>query len=104
MRSVLPGVAVLLELVSVAHAQGAAAPQGCLAPGEMQEVVSSNQIVAPATAVVTARRTVPGADVVRANLCRSGDGLVYVITALRKDGRVVQVMIDAPSGRVQSAQ
>jgi hypothetical protein len=47
---------------------------------------------------------VPNADVVRANLCRGPGGLVYVIMALRRDGRVVQVMIDGPSGRVQSVQ
>jgi hypothetical protein len=29
---------------------------------------------------------------------------VYVIVALRKDGRVVHVMIDGPSGRVRSVQ
>ena len=51
---------------------------------------------------MTARRQVPNADVVRANLCRSSDTLVYVIMALQKDGRVVQVMIDGSSGRVKS--
>ena len=72
----------------------------CLPPAEMREMVADHHVVAPIRAMRTARRAVPGADVVRANLCRSSDTLVYVITALRKDGRVVQVMIDAPSGEL----
>ena len=89
-------------VMGAAHAQGAAALRNCLAPREMQEIVSSNGVIAPANAVMTAQRQVPNADVVRANLCRSDNALVYVIMALRKDGRVVQVMIDAPSGRIRS--
>lgn len=86
-----------------AHAQSAAAAlQDCLPPREMQEAVASKSIVTPASAVMTARRQVPNADVVRANLCRSSDTLVYVIMALQKDGRIVQVMIDGSSGRVKS--
>jgi uncharacterized membrane protein YkoI len=91
-------------VMGAAHAQGAAALRNCLAPREMQEIVSTNGVVAPASAVMTAQRQVPNADVVRANLCRSDNALVYVIMALRKDGRVVQVMIDAPSGRIRSVQ
>jgi uncharacterized membrane protein YkoI len=70
----------------------------------MQEAVASKSVVAPASAVMTARRQVPNADVVRASLCRNSGGLVYVIMALKKDGRVVQVMIDGSSGRVKSVQ
>jgi len=89
--------------VSAAHAQSAsAALQNCLPPREMQEAVASRGIIAPASAVMTARRQVPNADVVRASLCRSSDALVYVIMALQKDGRIVQVMIDGSSGRVKS--
>jgi uncharacterized membrane protein YkoI len=86
-----------------AYAQSAsAALKNCLPPREMQEAVASKGVVAPASAVMTARRQVPNADVVRASLCRSSDALVYVIMALQKDGRVVQVMIDGSSGRVKS--
>ena len=105
MRSTLP-ILACWALMGTAQAQGApsAALQNCVPPRDMPEVVASSGVVPPATAVMTARRQVPNADVVRANLCRSGTGLVYVIMALRKDGRVVQVKIDGPSGRVQSVQ
>jgi len=90
-------------MMGAASAQSTtAALQNCLPPREMQEAVAAKGVVAPASAVITARRQVPNADVVRANLCRSSDTLVYVIMALQKDGRIVQVMIDGPTGRVKS--
>lgn len=93
----------LWGMMGAAHAQSAtAALQNCLPPREMQEAVAGKGVVAPALAVMTARRQVPNADVVRANLCRSSDALVYVIMALQKDGRIVQVTIDGPTGRVKS--
>ena len=96
-------VIALWGLTGSAHGQSAAAAlQNCLPPREMQEAVASKGVIAPASAVITARRQVPNADVVRANLCRNSDTLVYVIMALQKDGRVVQVMIDGSSGRVKS--
>ena len=36
----------------------------------------------------------------RGGLCRQGEALMYRILTLRKDGRLVQVVIDGPSGRV----
>lgn len=102
MRLVLSIIA-LWGLMGVSHAQSATSSLGnCLLPREMQEAVASKSIVAPASAVITARRQVPNADVVRASLCRSNDALVYVIMALQKNGRIVQVTIDGPSGRVKS--
>jgi len=96
-------VIAIWGMVGAASAQSAtAALKNCLPPREMQEAVASKGVVAPASAVITARRQVPNADVVRASLCRSSDALVYVIMALQKDGRIVQVTIDGPSGRVKS--
>jgi uncharacterized membrane protein YkoI len=95
----------LWTMMGTVHAQSAsAALKNCLPPREMQEAVASKGVVAPASAVMTARRQVPGADVVRASLCRNSDALVYVIMALQKDGRIVQVMIDGSSGRVRSVK
>jgi uncharacterized membrane protein YkoI len=101
MRFLVLGVACW-SFVGVARAQGAAAFQDCLTPREMREAVWTKDVVSPAAAVMTARRAVPNADVVRADLCRGREALVYLIVALRKDGRVVQVTIDAPSGKVKS--
>jgi uncharacterized membrane protein YkoI len=91
---------VIAAFFGAARADGAVDTKACLAPGEVQEIVLTDKVISPATAVNTARQRVPGADVVRANLCRDGQTLVYIISALRKDGRVVRVVIDAPTGRV----
>ena len=102
MRLVWLAIAMLVT-AGAAYAQSAAAAlQNFLPPREMQEAVASKGVVAPASAVMTARRQVPNADVVRASLCRNSDALVYVIMVLQKDGRIVQVMIDGSSGRVKS--
>lgn len=90
--------------IGAAHAQGSTPLQDCIPQHEMQEVVAAHKVVAPVAALNVARQQVPNADVVRANLCRSDNALVYVIVALRKDGRVVQVMIDGPSGRLKSVE
>ncbi|MBV9078170.1 MAG: PepSY domain-containing protein [Methylobacteriaceae bacterium] len=76
--------------------------ESCLSSGDTLEIVSAKQVVAPGAAIVLAREAVPNADVLRASLCRDEDELVYRITVLRHDGRVVRVTVDAPSGKVKT--
>lgn len=73
---------------------------GCVLPREMRELVAANKYVAPTAALVTARRSMPNADILRADLCRRDGAFVYVIIALRKDGKAVEVLVDAASGKV----
>jgi uncharacterized membrane protein YkoI len=103
MRSFWIGAA-LLGTLGVVRAEGTTGALSCLNPGEMRETVAERRVVAPAMAVVTARGAVPGAEIVRANLCRAEDHLLYVIMALRRDGRFVYVTIDAASGKVKTVQ
>ena len=91
----------------VLAASGAGAndnPRGleCLSSGDALEVVSAHKVVPPERAVVLARGAAPNADVVRAVLCRQRDVLVYLVMALRADGRLVRVTVDASSGKVKS--
>lgn len=93
--------------VFAAPAFGAAAlrrpPEpGCLSSGDATEAVTMHKVVSPGEALVGARRAVPDAEVLRASLCRSADALVYRITVLRRDGRIVRVTVDAPSGKVRN--
>jgi hypothetical protein len=92
--------AALSIMVSVGRADEAAPVVACLPPRELQQVIYTEKLIPPAAAVTLARRQAPEAEIVRANLCRGQIGLVYVIVALRGDGRFVQVMIDAPSGKI----
>ncbi len=93
-----------LALLGYIGAAGAAGPETCLSPGEIQEAVAQGRVVEPRAAILVARRLVPGADVMRGGLCRNGDALIYQILVLGKDGRVVHVTIDAPSGKVISGR
>ena len=103
MRWLLVGVA-LLGFLTTARAAGPIVAQPCLSPREMQDSVAANRVVAPALAVGAARRAVPGADLLRVTLCRDRDAFIYVISVLRKDGRVVHVVVDGPTGRVATMQ
>ena len=92
----------------VLHGPARAADRGagehCLSSGDALEVVSAHQVVTPGAAIVVARQAVPNSDVLRAALCRDPGSLVYMIMALRKDGRLVRVVVDAPSGKVKAVR
>lgn len=103
MRSLWIGVA-LLGFLSSARAESPAVAQPCLSLREMHDVVAAGRVVAPALAVGAARRAVPGGDMLRAGLCRAGEIFIYVISVLRKDGRVVHVVVDGPTGKVAAVQ
>jgi uncharacterized membrane protein YkoI len=103
MRSLWIGLA-LLGSIGAVRADGPMGILNCLDPGEMRETVAAEKVVAPAAAMAAARHAVPGADIVRANLCRVENHLLYIIMALRRDGRFVYVTIDAVSGKVRTVQ
>jgi uncharacterized membrane protein YkoI len=71
----------------------------CLTEAEIREEVAAKRVVPQVTALRAARSSA-GGDAVRARLCRGDAGLVYTITALKRDGKVVRVLVDAASGRV----
>lgn len=80
----------------------ASGDRSCLSYGDTAEIVASRRVIAPGAAVVAARHAVPDGDILRASLCGKSDALVYRLTAIRTDGRVVRVTVDAPSGKVQA--
>lgn len=91
---------LLIASLGAARAEG----DGCLSQADMQEVVSASRVVSPKVALQAAQQAVPKADMVRARLCRSGQAYVYVFGALRRDGRFVEVTVDATSGRIASSR
>ncbi|WP_232631359.1 PepSY domain-containing protein [Methylobacterium sp. Leaf118] len=72
----------------------------CLSPGDLREAVAEKRVVPPISAIRAARQAIPRAEIQRARLCRHEAGLVYLLTALRRDGQFVQVMVDGQSGQV----
>ncbi len=91
---------VLSGFATVAQADGPVKGQACLSPQDMREAIGANQVVAPLSAIQSAREAVPKGEVVRAALCHQKEALVYVVVTLLKDGRFVHVTIDAASGKV----
>lgn len=72
----------------------------CLSPADLREAVAEKRVVPPIAAIRAARQAIPRAEIQRARLCRHEAGLVYLLTALRRDGHFVQVMVDGQSGQV----
>jgi uncharacterized membrane protein YkoI len=69
----------------------------CLSKEQQRAELASGQVVKLEVALrsVQGRRS---GDVIRARLCRSPKGLLYVLTVLPGDGKVTRVTIDATNG------
>ena len=70
----------------------------CLGKDQRQAVVETGQVIPLATAMAK----LPGraGEVVRARLCESPKGYVYLLTLLARDGKVSRVTVDAKNGVV----
>jgi uncharacterized membrane protein YkoI len=69
----------------------------CLDQKERRTESETGRVVHLAAAMHAAKRRMPGT-VVRARLCRSREGLVYVLTVLAHDGKVARLTVDAVKG------
>ncbi|MDP3408242.1 PepSY domain-containing protein [Bosea sp. (in: a-proteobacteria)] len=74
-------------------------PMSCLSADETRDMVADGRVIQPALASRHARQAAPG-EVVRIRLCRQGDDYVYVVTTLKRDGRVARVTLEGQSGKV----
>ena len=73
------------------------AEHACLNQKERRAETDSGKLIRLSAAMHAAQRRLPGT-VVRARLCRSDDGLVYVLTVLAHDGKVGRLTVDAVKG------
>ena len=78
----------------------AADPQqhACLSKAEQRAAVAEHRAIPLARAIKSRRENGHHAELVRARLCRRGDGLVYVLTLLGRSGRVISETVDATTG------
>jgi hypothetical protein len=74
---------------------GSAWAQNCLSQGDARQAVASGEAVS----LSQIRGGIPG-EVVSAQLCRSGGGLVYIVSVLGNGGEVKRLKVDARSGAV----
>jgi uncharacterized membrane protein YkoI len=86
-----------LTMLLLAPARAAEVAHACLDQKERRAEIESGRVVRLDTALRAARSKMPGT-LVRARLCRSNDGLVYVLTVLARDGKVARLTVDAVKG------
>ncbi|MEM1045181.1 MAG: PepSY domain-containing protein [Pseudomonadota bacterium] len=93
-RFALSPLIVSLALLGLVATAGPAAAN-CLSGGQARAAVQSGE-AAPLRAVAGG----VGGEVVKAQLCRQGGRLVYVVGVLQRNGQVVRRVIDARTGQV----
>lgn len=81
----------------------AADPVRCLSPEQRRAAIATHRAI-PLAAIVKVVKARVGGDVVRARLCEGNGGLVYMLTVLARDGKVVRATIDATSGNLLSGR
>jgi uncharacterized membrane protein YkoI len=100
-RHILPVLIGLLAVFPAASTQAAeAAHYTCFNKAEQRAAVAGHRAVSLGRAIASARRHRKKVEVLRARLCRRGDGLVYVLTLLAHNGKVTRVTVDAASGEL----
>lgn len=94
-ETALPGTGILSAPTPIRPSGDA-----CLSPADLREAVADKRVIEPVAAIRAARQVIPRAEIQRARLCRHEAGMVYLLTALRRDGQFVHVMVDATTGQV----
>jgi hypothetical protein len=85
----------LLKIVSPASEPAEPKVEACLTPREMRVVIAEHRAVQPLIAL----RAAGIGDPIRAQLCKTEKGgLIYLITALARNGHVSRIFVDASSG------
>ena len=84
------------SLINVVHPASEQTPkvEACLTPREMREAIADHRAVQPLVAL----RAAGVEEKIRAQLSKTEAGLVYLITALGRDGHVSRIYVDASSG------
>jgi uncharacterized membrane protein YkoI len=93
----------LLLGLAAGSAQAADPPHhACLSKAEQRAAVASHRAVSLAQAVKAAKGHHRRSELLRARLCRHGEGLAYELTLLGHNGKVKRVAVDAENGRLMS--
>jgi uncharacterized membrane protein YkoI len=85
------------EAVRATHVGADPSARACLNQKERRTLVENGTVMHLASVMHAVRSHMPGT-LIRARLCRRGDGLVYVLTVLAHDGKVTRVAVDAAKG------
>ena len=92
---------VLFASLLAMPALAAELPQhACLTKAEQRVAVAEHRAIPLAEAVKILHTHGHRAELVRARLCRHGEGLAYVLTLLPRSGKVTRLTVDAANGEV----
>jgi uncharacterized membrane protein YkoI len=72
----------------------------CLSKMEQRTAVATHKAISLAQALKNLRSQGSRGEVVGARLCRKGDGLVYMLTLLARNGKVTRTSVDAVNGEL----
>ena len=105
-RKLLP----LLTLVAFAASAAAPAiaqmaipaPRTCFSAAETREKIVADKLAEPFP-LMRGQAAEHRAEAIGVRLCSGGDGLVYEIDLLRKDGRLIHTILDAATGKPAAA-
>jgi uncharacterized membrane protein YkoI len=93
----LLAIATALMATVPLHDVAAAEAGTCLSRDQRRAAIQNRKAVPLGRAIRSAKARHAG-DVLNARLCRQEKGLVYVLTLLARDGKVMHVQVDAGSG------
>jgi uncharacterized membrane protein YkoI len=98
--ALLPAPASAAEVS--AHLPVHAAPHAgtCLTKSEQRAAVAAHHAIPLGRAIKILREHGKRAEVVRARLCRHDDKLVYMLTLLAHNGKVIRTSVDAGNGEL----
>ena len=100
----IAAVLLLVALGTPATAADAPYAGSCLTKAEQRAAVAGNHAISMAQAIKSLREQRKHSEVVRAQLCRHDDKLVYVLTLLGRSGKVITATVDAATGAPVSAR
>ena len=72
--------------------------RACLTKAEQRDAIASREAIPLAAAVKALRERGRRGEVVRADLCRRDERLVYELTLLSRSGKVTRALINAGNG------
>ena len=97
-------VPLLVALGIPALAADAPHRGSCLTKAEQRTAVAANRAISLAQAIKSLREHRKHSEVLRAQLCRHDDRLVYVLTLLGRSGKVVNATVDAVNGEFHTGR
>jgi uncharacterized membrane protein YkoI len=99
------GLVLVLNLAAAAPAVAAepAPERECYSAAQTRERIAIHKLAEPFRLMANAANRFQ-AEAIAAKLCRWKEGLVYEITLLRRDGRVIHVFSNAASGQLIGAK